>query len=91
MSDLLTAYSGQALEVSLSTHNQAKELFPDLDLVSCYKSADSWLVTHPNRRPRDVKRFMFNWLRRSQNYTLENIESWREREQQLKKEANVGS
>jgi hypothetical protein len=62
------AWYGYFLTVSWETHDQICKLFPDLAIAHEYRAADSWLLTCPRKRlPKNTKRFLVNWFRRSAN------------------------
>ena len=62
------AYQGVMLDVTMDIHAVICRLFPDLAIAHEYRAADSWLVACPPRkRPRNCKRFLLNWFRRSAN------------------------
>ncbi len=66
-SELLLAYSGVVLEVSLETDSKLTSLFPDLDLRAEYRLADAWLWQAAKcRRPRNARKFLINWCRKAQ-------------------------
>jgi hypothetical protein len=65
MSDLIDAYRGAVLDVSLETDALLRKLYPEVDRQSAYRDADGWLVTCPRSRwPRNTRRFLINWLKR---------------------------
>jgi hypothetical protein len=48
------AFAGRQLTVSIAFHRRLLDLFPDLDLMAEYRSADRWLDgLLPSRRWRD--------------------------------------
>jgi hypothetical protein len=62
------AYSGYFLDVTQETHEQICQLFPDLAIAHEYRAADSWLLTCPRKKlPKNHKRFLMNWFRKSAN------------------------
>jgi hypothetical protein len=52
----------------METHELLAELFPEVDRPSEYREADAWLLCcAPSRRPRNVRRFLFNWFKRTKH------------------------
>lgn len=73
------AYSGYYLDVTQETHAQICRLFPDLAIAHEYRAADSWLLTCPRSRlPKNHKRFLINWMRRSANRGHRTLEQERQ-------------
>jgi hypothetical protein len=60
------AFNGVCLDVSFKTDFILRQLFPDLEPLSIYyRDADSWLYNAPpSKRPRNIRRFLTNWLRK---------------------------
>ena len=80
-------YQGLQLSVSAKTDAEIRFLYPELDVHGIYRDADSWLLTcAPKRRPKNVKRFLVNWMKR------ERQKSEREGRKQeiVNRELNVG-
>ena len=67
------AWSGRYLDVSHETHEFLAEHFPEVDLASAYREADAWLFHMPaKRRPRNLKRFLVNWLKKEKKFVARN-------------------
>jgi hypothetical protein len=60
------AFNGVCLDVSFKTDFILRQLFPDLEPLSIYyRDMDAYLYTAPpSKRPKNVKRFCCNWLRK---------------------------
>lgn len=56
-------------DVTFDYLNSLRELFPALDVEQEFRSMAAWLDSHPRNRktPRGIKKFITNWLGRSQN------------------------
>lgn len=84
-------YQGYVLEVTAATDEVLAKLYPLLDRHSLYRAADSWLMNCPkNKKPKNARRFLHNWFRRSQNWQLANVKAWSEKEEAIKRETRVG-
>jgi hypothetical protein len=62
-----SVFSGVHFSVSAKQDQILAEAFPWGDRVPEYRKADSWLEANPNRRPRNIPRFLHNWFSRSSN------------------------
>ena len=60
------AYTGRCLSVSYETDFVLRQLFPELEpLAPYYRDMDAWLYNAPrSKRPRNIRRFATNWLRK---------------------------
>jgi hypothetical protein len=47
-------------------YHQWQEAFPAVDIPTELKSATQWLVDNPTKRKKQVRRFLTNWFRRTQ-------------------------
>lgn len=91
MRSLFPAFRGELLEVSQETYARLKQWFPEVDLPSCFRDADAWLWQAPTRRkPRNVRRFLVNWVKRAKVCTLRNAEAWRLRQEAYEREIGIG-
>ena len=63
---MVDAYKGRCLDVSFETDFALRQLFPDLEPLNIYyRDADAWIWNAPSsRRPKNVRRFLTNWLRK---------------------------
>ena len=59
------AFSGQILKVTAKQHEAFKQAFPQVDLETEYRKADSWLLNHPERHIKRFGAFTQNWLNRA--------------------------
>ena len=57
-------FSGTHFSVSPRQDQILAEAFPWVDRSAEYRKADSWLGANPDRRPRKVARFLYNWFSR---------------------------
>ena len=49
-------------ELSIDQMNEYERMFPNVNVAQCLCSMRVWLDANPSRRPKNVKRFVANWL-----------------------------
>jgi len=61
-------WKGDVLDVSDELRDYCAFHWPEVDLPSEFRSIDGWLVANPRRRPRNMKRFIANWMQRRKRF-----------------------
>ena len=47
--------------------------FPEVDVPQELRNAEAWLESHPEKRKKNIRNFLLNWLIRSQKQNSENL------------------